>query len=48
MITDSVVVDTKDTPFVALTIDLKIPLWTGDKKLKDSLKSKGFNDFYKH
>jgi len=41
-------IDIKDTPFVALTIDLKIPLWTGDKKLKDGLKNKGFNDFYEH
>ena len=41
-------IDIKDTPFVALAIDLGIPLWTGDKKLKDGLKNKGFNDFYSH
>ena len=39
-------VDIKDTPFVALSIDLAIPFWTGDKKLKDGLKQKGFHDFY--
>lgn len=39
-------VDIKDTPFIALAIDLGIPLWTGDKKLMDGLKLKGFNDFY--
>ncbi len=39
-------VDIKDTPFVALSIDFAIPLWTGDKKLKDGLRLKGFNDFY--
>ena len=39
-------IDVKDTPFVALSIDFDIPLWTGDKKLKDGLRLKGFNDFY--
>jgi predicted nucleic acid-binding protein len=39
-------IDVKDTPFVALTIELGILLWTGDKKLKDGLRSKGFQDFY--
>jgi len=39
-------IDIKDTPFVALSIDLDIPIWTGDKKLKEGLKSKGFNNFY--
>ena len=39
-------VDIKDTPFVALSIYLAIPLWTGDKKLRDGLKNKGFHDFY--
>lgn len=37
--------DLKDTPFVALAIDLNIPLWTGDKKLKEGLKMKGYNNF---
>lgn len=41
-------VDIKDTPFVALSIDLAIPFWTGDKKLKDVLKQKGFHNFYDH
>ena len=39
-------IDIKDTPFVALSIYLAIPLWTGDKKLKDGLIQKGFNTFY--
>jgi len=40
-------VDIKDTPFIALSIEIKRPLWTGDKKLKKELRSKGFNEFYK-
>ncbi len=39
-------IDIKDTPFIALSIDLKIPLWTGDKRLKNALILKGFNDFF--
>ena len=39
-------VDIKDLPFVALSIDLKIPLWTGDKKLKIGLIKKGFHNIY--
>lgn len=38
-------IDIKDTPFVALSIDLNIPIWTGDKKLREGLESKGFNGF---
>lgn len=39
-------VDIKDTPFVALAIELKIPIWTGDKQLKEGLKLKGFRHFF--
>lgn len=39
-------VDVKDTPFIALAIDFNIPVWTGDIKLKDGLKAKGFINFY--
>ena len=39
-------VDLSDIPFIALAIDLGIPLWTGDKKLKENLKSQGFTLFY--
>ena len=41
-------VDIKDTPFLALSIELAIPLWTRDKKLKDGLRKKGFHEFYEH
>ena len=39
-------IDAKDTPFIALAIELNIPLWTGDKKLKDGLRLKGYQNFY--
>jgi predicted nucleic acid-binding protein len=38
--------DIKDTPFVALAIELSVPLWTGDKKLEDGLRLKGFHNFF--
>jgi predicted nucleic acid-binding protein len=39
-------IDVKDTPFVALAVDLKIPLWTGDKKLREGLTKNGFINFF--
>jgi len=39
-------VDEKDTPFVALTIDLDAVLWTGDRELADGLRKKGFDRFF--
>ncbi len=39
-------IDIKDTPFIALAIELNLPVWTGDKRLKDGLKLKGFNNFF--
>jgi len=39
-------IDEKDTPFVALTLFLDAHLWTGDKKLKEGLKRKGFHKFF--
>ena len=39
-------IDIKDTPFVALSIELGIPIWSGDKKLKEGLQLKGFQNFY--
>lgn len=39
-------VDLKDSPFIALSIELGIPIWTGDQKLKNGLKNKGFQNFY--
>ena len=39
-------VDLKDIPFVALSIELNAPLYTGDNKLKSGLSAKGFDNFY--
>ena len=39
-------VDLKDIPFVALAIELNIPIWTNDKKLKEGLLRKGYSDFF--
>jgi predicted nucleic acid-binding protein len=36
-------IDIKDTPFVALSLDLEGCLWTGDKELVNGLKRKGFD-----
>ncbi len=38
--------DLKDIPSVALTLELNLPFWTGDKKLISGLKANGFNNFY--
>ncbi len=38
--------DIDETPHIALTLELNGLLWTGDKKLKDGLKEKGFNKFF--
>lgn len=38
-------VDLKDIAFVALSIELKVPLWTRDTILKEALIQKGFNNF---
>lgn len=37
-------IDEKDTPFVALSIELGVPLITNDKKLFKGLIAKGFTD----
>ena len=39
-------VDDKDTPFVALSLELNAPLWTRDGILKTHLISKGFTNFF--
>jgi predicted nucleic acid-binding protein len=39
-------VDMKDIPFISLAIELKIPIWSGDKKLKKGLTEKGFNNYF--
>ena len=38
-------VDIKDVYFVALAIELNGVLWTGDTKLKEGLRKKGFDRF---
>jgi predicted nucleic acid-binding protein len=40
-------VDQKDTPFVALALELDAWLWTNDKQLVRGLKRSGFLKFYK-
>jgi predicted nucleic acid-binding protein len=39
-------IDEKDTPFVALTLELEGELWTKDDVLKRGLIKKGFNSFF--
>ena len=39
-------IDENDTPIVALALELDGLLFTGDKKLKKHLKSKGFTNFF--
>ena len=39
-------VDEKDTPFVALALELEGELWTRDKELKRGLGKKGFDLFF--
>lgn len=39
-------VDSKDTPFVTLTLHLDGRLWTGDTELQAGLRAKGFDRFF--
>lgn len=39
-------VDEKDTPYVALALELNAKLWTKDDVLKNGLKRRGFDDFF--
>ena len=41
-------IDLKDTVFVALCLELEAQLWTGDKKLKNQLLQKGFNQIFEY
>lgn len=38
-------IDEKDSPFIALAIEIDAFVWTGDKKLIEGLKEKGFKRF---
>lgn len=40
-------VDEKDTPYVALALELDAEIWTNDNELKIGLKKKGFVKFYR-
>lgn len=40
--------DEKDTPYIALSLELKAKVWTNDNGLKIGLRKKGFDDFYIH
>ncbi len=37
-------IDEEDTPFLALSIELSIPLWTNDKVLVNGLRTKGYSN----
>ena len=37
-------IDEKDTPFLALSIELVVPLWTNDKVLVNGLREKGYSN----
>lgn len=39
-------VDEDDTPFLATAISIGATIWTGDKKLINGLRAKGFQDIY--
>ena len=39
-------VNEKDTPYIALTLELAPELWTNDNELKIGLERKGFDKFY--
>jgi predicted nucleic acid-binding protein len=38
--------DEKDTPFLALALEMEAKLWTSDEVLKSGLMKKGFHDFF--
>jgi predicted nucleic acid-binding protein len=39
-------IDEKDTPFVALALDMEADLWTHDEQLRVGLMKKGFRNFF--
>ncbi len=38
-------IDLKDTPYIALALELNVKIWTKDEVLKKGLKKKGFDKF---
>jgi predicted nucleic acid-binding protein len=38
--------DEKDTPYIALSLELNAKVWTKDNELKIGLRKKGFDEFY--
>lgn len=39
-------IDEKDTPFVALSLEMGYEIWTRDQQLKNWLRKSGFDNFY--
>lgn len=39
-------IDEKDTPFLALALEMEAKLWTSDEILKSGLMKKGFRGFF--
>ncbi len=39
-------IDEKDTPFIALALEMEATLWTMDEVLKSGLMKKGFHNFF--
>lgn len=39
-------IDLKDIPFIALTLEIDGMLWTGDRRLTEGLRPKGFERFF--
>lgn len=40
-------IDEKDTPFIALALELECDIWTNDEALKSGLRKRGFHRFFK-
>ena len=40
-------IDEKDTPYIALALELEAKVWTNDNELRIGLEKKNFGDFFK-